>query len=303
MSAARISRTFHSPRPVDLPLTLRPLQRAGSADPTIRFESEGVWRATRTPEGPATAHLSAQRDTVTVEAWGPGADWAAEHAPTLLGALDDDADFIAHHPLVAELYRRHPGLRIPRTEAVFEAVIPTVLEQKVVGLRARQAYRQLLRRFGEAAPGPAGLIVPPSATALAGAPYWVFHGFGVERRRAETIRRAAVHAGRLEEAARMDLASARRRLLAIAGLGQWSAAKVALVALGDADAVPIGDYHLPHLVCWALTGRVRGTDEQMLELLEPYRGHRGRVVRLLMASGISAPRFGPRLAVHAIERI
>jgi hypothetical protein len=36
----------------------------------------------------------------------------------------------------------------------------------------------------------------------------------------------------------------------------------------------------------------------MLELLEPYRGHRGRVLRLLLAGGIAAPRRGPRLPLN-----
>jgi 3-methyladenine DNA glycosylase/8-oxoguanine DNA glycosylase len=75
---------------------------------------------------------------------------------------------------------------------------------------------------------------------------------------------------------------------------------VALVALGDPDAVPIGDYHLPHAVGYALEGTPRSSDERMLELLDPYRGHRARVIRLLMVSGIAAPRFGPRQPLRNI---
>ena len=74
------------------------------------------------------------------------------------------------------------------------------------------------------------------------------------------------------------------------------------MALGDADAVSLGDYHLPHLVAWALAGKPRGSDELMLELLEPYRGHRGRVLRLLQLAGITAPRFGPRMPLRWIAR-
>jgi 3-methyladenine DNA glycosylase/8-oxoguanine DNA glycosylase len=84
------------------------------------------------------------------------------------------------------------------------------------------------------------------------------------------------------------------------GLGPWSVAEVARTALGDADAVSVGDFHVPNVVAWALTGEPRGTDERMLELLEPYRPHRGRVQRLLEASGIRAPSFGPRMEVRAI---
>jgi 3-methyladenine DNA glycosylase/8-oxoguanine DNA glycosylase len=144
-------------------------------------------------------------------------------------------------------------------------------------------------------------MLGPSADVLAATPYFAFHRYNVERRRADTVRRAALHARRLEEATTMTSDDARRRLCALPGLGPWSAAKVALGALGDADAVAVGDYHLPHLVCWALAGEPRGDDARMLELLEPYRGHRGRVTRLLVAGGITAPRYGPRLALHSIR--
>ena len=101
----------------------------------------------------------------------------------------------------------------------------------------------------------------------------------------------------------MGAPEARRRLTAIPGVGPWSAAEVALVALGDADAVSLGDFHLPHQVCWALAGVPRGDDDTMLELLEPYRGHRGRVLRLLFEGGVAAPRFGSRLPLPRIGRL
>ncbi|MDP9388413.1 MAG: DNA-3-methyladenine glycosylase 2 family protein, partial [Actinomycetota bacterium] len=90
---------------------------------------------------------------------------------------------------------------------------------------------------------------------------------------------------------------------ALPGVGPWSAAKVGLVALGDADAVCVGDYHLPNQVAWALAGEPRAGDDRMLELLEPYRGHRGRVTRLLVAGGVRAPRYGPRSTVRSFSRI
>jgi len=109
---------------------------------------------------------------------------------------------------------------------------------------------------------------------------------------------AARSAKRLEETVSMDIPAANRRLQAFQGVGPWTAAKVALVALGDADAVPVGDYNLPHSVGYALEGTPRSTDERMLELLDPYRGHRGRVIRLIGVAGIGAPRFGPRMPLR-----
>jgi len=287
---------FELGRPLDLALTIAPIGQGAS----LRLRDREAWRATLTPEGPATVHVVHVDGAVEVEAWGPGGGWAAAGAAALCGEEDDDSGFRPAHPLLADLHRRHPGLRLPKTRAVFEALVPTVLAQKVVGEEAHRSYRALVHALGEPAPGPAGLTVPPSATVIARTPYWTFHGFGIERRRAEVIIRAARSATRLEETLQMDMASARRRLEAFPGVGPWTAAKVALVALGDADAVQVGDYHLPHAVAYALEGSPRSNDEHMLELLEPYRGQRARVIRLIGVAGITAPRYGPKMPLRRI---
>jgi len=321
--------TTLSPRlPVDLGLTLWPLRR-GTGDPCMRAERPGVWwRATRTPMGPASARYATCGAQVGVLAWGPGAEWCLATAPELLG-LRDSLEGFAPDGLVARLHHAMPGLRITRSLAVFEALVPSILEQKVAGAEARTAYRGIARAWGTPAPGPtpvgppagagayrlggaglggAGLggprplRVPPGPETLAAKPYWEFHRFGVEMRRANTIRGAAAHAQRVETTTAMAPAVARRRLQALPGVGPWTSAEVALVALGDADAVSVGDYHLPHLVSWALAGEPRGSDERMLELLAPYPGHRGRVLRLLSHSGLWAPRFGPRMPLRSFNR-
>jgi 3-methyladenine DNA glycosylase/8-oxoguanine DNA glycosylase len=277
-------------------LTLAPL----GIGPSLRRDGGDVWRATRTPEGPATVHLHPEGSCLEVEAWGAGAGWAVAHASSLCGEEDDDTGFHPGQGIVRDLWRRHPGLRLPRTQAVFEALVPTVLGQLVTSEEAHASYRALVMALGEPAPGPTRLTLPPSPQVLASTPYWTFHRFGVERRRAETIIRAARSAKRLEETLTMDIAGAYARLEAFPGVGRWTAAKVAGVALGDPDAVPVGDYHLPHTVGYLFEGTPRSTDERMLELLEPYRGHRGRVIRLLMQAGVTAPRFGPRKPLRDI---
>lgn len=264
------------------------------------WRGDGVWRATLTPLGPGTERICQAADgTVLVDAWGPGAEWLVDRAPHLLGALDDDSDFRPEHRLLKDLHRGHPGLRICRSEAVWEAALGTIIEQRVVTAEAWTGWRLMVRALGEPAPGPLPwLYLPPAPEVLLRTPYHAFHRFHVERKRAETVRRAAAVANRLQETAAMPLAEGRRRLLAVPGLGPWSAARIALGALGDPDAVAMGDYHFPHMVSWALAGEPRGSDARMLELLEPYRGHRGRVIRLLLAGGIAAPRYGPRRALR-----
>jgi endonuclease III len=292
----QVRTAFETARPFDLFSTLAPIGFGLS----LRVHHNEAWRATRTPEGPSTIHLTYSAPTVEVEAWGPGAEWSAARAAAVCGEQDDASGFQPGHPLISDLHRRHPGLRITRTQAVFEALVPAVLAQKVTTIEAQAGYRALVDGLGELAPGPVRLMIPPSAQVLARTPYWTFHRFGVERRRAEVIIRAARSAYRLEETTTMGLADAYRRLQAFPGVGPWTAAKVALVALGDADAVPVGDYHLPHAIGYALDGTARSTDERMLELLTPYRGHRARVIRLLTISGISAPRFGPKQPLRNI---
>jgi 3-methyladenine DNA glycosylase/8-oxoguanine DNA glycosylase len=294
--AADVSARFEPRRPLDLGLTLGPIGQG----PWLRLAPGEAWRASQTPEGAATVHLAHSGACVEVEAWGPGAAWAARHASALCGEEDDDAGFSPAHPFLVQVRKRNPGLRLPKTRAVFEALVPAILAQKVTATEAHRSYRALVEALGEPAPGPVRLTLPPPPLTLARTPYWTFHRFGIERRRAEMIIGAARSATRLEETVAMDIAAAHRRLQAFPGVGPWTAAKVALVALGDADAVPVGDYNLPHSVGYALEGTARSTDERMLELLDPYRGHRARVIRLIGVAGISAPRFGPRMPLRDI---
>ena len=296
------TRTIPLDRPLDLRLTLAPHLR-GTHDPAMRLGRNEAIRATRTGDGPATIALSLDGTTLRVEAWGPGADRALDGAPALAGIDDMRDGFAPADRLLADLDRRMPGLRIGRSGAVLEALIPAILEQKVTGTEARRAYRGIIARWGEAAPGPFGLRLMPAPEVLARLPYEAFHPIGLERRRADLVRVVALRAIRFEEIVDLPLSDAYRRLTALPGLGPWTAAEVAFRALGDPDAVSIGDFHLPNLVAYALAGEQRATDARMLELLAPYRGQRGRVIRLLEVSGIRPPARGPRMAIRSIVGI
>ena len=287
------------------------VHRRGPRDPAFRIDEAGaVWRTSLTPAGPGTISVSAVNGesagrhdgagaVVRATAWGPGAAWLLDQLPGMLGAADDPDGFAPAHPLLRELARRHRGTRIGRSARVLEALVPAVLEQKVVGLEAQRAWRLLLLRHGLPAPGPApaGMRVFPPPRTWTRIPSWEWHRAGVEAVRARTIAGAALVAGRLEEIGALAAADADRRLRALPGIGPWTSAEVRQRACGDADAVTVGDYHLPAAVGWALAGRIVD-DAGMLELLAPYAGHRHRATRLIELSGARPPRRGPRLAVR-----
>jgi 3-methyladenine DNA glycosylase/8-oxoguanine DNA glycosylase len=263
-------------------------------------EDGAVWRTTLMPAGPAAYRLT-QRGLYEIrcEAWGAGAAEVVGGLPDLLGARDDPAGFEPRDPRLAEAHARHPGLRIPRTGRVVEALVPAVLEQKVTGKEARAGFRRLVLQHGSAAPGPApeGMRVPPSADAWRRIPSWDWHRAAVGPQRSRTVCLAMRYATRLEQSVGLDREEAARRLSALPGVGVWTVAEVAQRAFGDADALSVGDYHLSAYVGWALAGRPVD-DAGMVELLEPWRPHRYRVVRLLECSGFRKPRFGPRLTIQ-----
>lgn len=293
-------RDWRAPFPVDVRTTLS-VHRRGGGDPAYRVDGPGaVWRTSLTPEGPATLRvLPARGGVIMSAAWGPGAGWLLDTLPGMLGAGDERDGFRPVHPLLRQLAARHAGLRIGRTERVMEALVPAVLEQKVLGAEAHRAWRTLMYRYGTPAPGPApgGMRVIPPARTWAHIPSWEWHRAGVEAVRTRTIAAAAQVGGRMEEITGMAADQAGQRLRAVPGIGVWTAAEVLQRAIGDPDAVSVGDYNLPRAVGWALAGRIVD-DDGMLELLAPYAGHRYRVTRLIEFSGLRPPRRGPRLPVR-----
>jgi 3-methyladenine DNA glycosylase/8-oxoguanine DNA glycosylase len=293
-------RVVVSGRPIELRSTLSPL-RHGPADPTFRAGTSGsVWWAARTPDGPVSVRfLQTGPRTVAAAAWGDGAGWAVRQLPSLLGELDDPTGFTPKHSMIARSWRERPGWRLGRGRPVVDTVVAVVLEQKVTGKEAHRSWRELVWRFGEPAPGPTpyGLRVPPTAEGWLALPSWEWHLAGVGPDRARAATAACRVASRLVAAAEDGSAELDRALRSVPGIGVWTSAEVRQRVLGDPDAVSVGDYHLPAVIGWALAGRPTD-DAGMLALLEPYRGHRHRAVRLIeLADGaIGPPRRGPRFA-------
>jgi 3-methyladenine DNA glycosylase/8-oxoguanine DNA glycosylase len=310
---AVVDDVWRPPFPVDLRRLLAPHLR-GTGDPTLRFTDDGVWRTATTSDGPATVHLSGTPAELRVRAWGPGAEEAARAVPGWLGAHDRPEDFTpGDHPLVARLHRTTPWLRLGRTGRTWDSLVPAVLEQKVTVAEAHRVWRELLRLAGDPAPGPApaGMRVVPSPRQVLAVLDWQWHRCGLDGARRRALRAVAGVASRLEpdgcdsdgrDTNGWDSATLQRRLRSIPGIGVWTAAEVVQRTLGDPDTVSVGDYHLKNLVGWSLAGR-KTDDDGMLELLEPWRGQRQRVVRLLLAGGSRPPRRGPRFAPTDYRRV
>ncbi|MFE1664453.1 DNA-3-methyladenine glycosylase family protein [Microbacterium sp. P02] len=275
-------------------------QRHGAGDPTM-FEHAGViWRASRTPLGVAT--LAIRESTPGVirgAAWGPGAAWALDQLPALCGAEDDPSGFDpSAHPLIADAHHRHPGLRIGRTDLVFDALASAIIEQKVTSVQAFGAWRRIVSWYGERAPGPTprAMFAPPSIEGWRHVPSWAWHRAGLEPPQSRTIVAAARRGDAIVRATqRAEDGEARDRvLISLKGVGAWTSAETRIRAFGDPDAVSVGDFHLAHEVGYALTGE-RTDDDGMVRLLAMWPGHRQRVIRLIETTGVREPRRGPRL--------
>lgn len=295
-------RTWRPSWPCPVPQVLGSLRR-GAGDPTYVVDPDRtVWKGWRTPEGPVTLAVRplSSAGEVRAAAWGPGARWVLDGLPTLLGTEDDPSGFEPQHQVMVEAWRRHPHWRVPRTRLVLDALVPAILEQKVTGVEAFTSYRRLVHEYGEPAPGEdalrRGLRLMPDAATIRGIPSWSWLHLHVDQARSRTVVRAAMVAPAMERLVDLEPEEADRRLRTLPGVGVWTSAEVRARALGDADAVSFGDYHVAKDIGWALTGRPVD-DEQLAALLEPYRPHRLRVQVLVNVAGLRRPRRGPRMTL------
>lgn len=278
---------------------------ASTTDPTIRVRRDAAVRASWTPEGPGTIRVDRlDEHRYEVQAWGPGASWLLSAAPGLLGA-DDDLDGFApeRDPIVARAHHHRPGLRLIRSDAVWDVLVATIIAQRVTSREAGRSWTLLVRAHGERAPGSFDLLLPPHPSTLLSLPLHAFHRVGIERARAERIISAARHAARLQAVLGQPVEERDAAFRRIPGIGVWTAAHLRRVAGGDPDAVEVGDDGIKHHIAWNLAGEPRATDERMLELLAPFAGHRGRVVRLLLSAGSAPPTFRSKPRVIPVDRL
>jgi 3-methyladenine DNA glycosylase/8-oxoguanine DNA glycosylase len=306
MIARRVLRTGD----IDLRATLKPLG-VFPRDPTTRWTANSFAKAVLTPQGAGVMRLTWDHaGATTAEAWGSGADWLVDRSAHWVGLHDDlDGFDPSLHPRVADWWRRHPGIRLPAAGVIWQELLFVLLGQRVTTEEAIKSWARIVYAWGEPAPGPCELRLPPSPQLVASENYVALHRFNVERRRADAILLAARRASRLEEAASMAPADAKVRLSALPGLGDWTATSVITASHGDPDTIVLRDYGLPTMVNYAFTGDARrlaadeGGDEIMCRHLAPWDGHRQRIVRLLFTVGVAVPRHGPRSVNPDIRRL
>lgn len=187
--------------------------------------------------------------------------------------LDTEVDAVARafedDPLLGPLVRRRPGLRAVGYPEPFEAAVMTVLGQQVSVAAGGTFGGRLAAAYGT--PSPSGLTVFPTPQVIADAPHEELRSaIGVTRTRAATVQhvaRAFVDGLQLHPAA--DHAALRRQLLALPGIGPWSADYLAVRVLRDADAFTPGD-----LVARRAMGNPSIRDaETIAEAWRPYRAY------------------------------
>lgn len=286
--------------------------RHGGSDPTTWLTTTGrgpssaghFVRATLTPDGPGTLSLQWTRDDVAVETFGPGGAWLHQQAGRMVGSADtgDHGLEASEHPVVASTARANRSLRFGASGDLYHELLPTIIEQRITAGEAHQQWKRLCFELSDPAPGPfTRLLLPPDPAVLARRPSWWFHPLGIERTRAEPLIDVARHASKFWSWSATGTSEAAAKLGLVRGVGQWTIGSVLGPALGDPDAVAVGDFHLKNMIAHNLAGEARGTDERMLELLEPYAGQRGRVVRYVARHGASAPKFGPKKRIVAMR--
>jgi 3-methyladenine DNA glycosylase/8-oxoguanine DNA glycosylase len=285
-------------------VTLGPL-RNGRADPTTRITPFEFLRATYTPHGAGTVRVGWGQCGIHRDAWGPGGEWLLAQVDAMVGLGDPGHRFTdAHaHAAIMTAQRHLPEVRFGASGTLYHELLPAIIAQRITMGEAVRQWRRLCLELGEPAPGPyPDLVLPPRPERLASTPSWWFHPLGIERKRAQALIEVARHADRLGEWSCWTAAEAASSLVRLRGVGEWTIGVVLAVAFGEPDALAVGDYHLKNIVVHALTGRPRGTDDEMVEMLEPYRGQRGRVARLLTLHGQRAPKFGPRRRLLPMSR-
>ena len=311
----RAGRDLGAGRPLDLGATLGPMRRgSGRPDLPVRRARPGGGCGARPAPRRARRRCGSRSAPPTARspatAWGAGRGLGARRAagaarrrrrpePASSPRAPGAARHLAGHG-------RAGGCRGPA--GCWRRCVPAVLEQKVTGREAWRAWRSLVRRYGEPAPGPGGCRRTACASPRTPRPGAAGAVLGLAPRRRRPVpvpdprhrrrpRRPARGAGRPAAGrgrdAALRTAAGHRRL--DRGRGRPARPRRRRRRVGR---------RLPPGRRWS-AGRwsaSRSTTTRMLELLEPYRGHRYRAVRMIELSGLRAAAARPALRRARLPR-
>ena len=296
VAMADFAESFPLPNGYDLRRTMW-LSGLGYGDPARRYDGQQVLLGFHTPDGAVSVSANVHERELPVQCWGGGAEWITPKLQDLFGLHDDPTVFKPEGKL-GKLLREVPGIHLPRLPLQFERLVQIVLQQLVSWADACRGWKMLVERFGVEAPGPNDLRMGPSPKVLQKLGYSDLVACGIMPKQARLILQLAKESKRIERLATSDRERFVAYLNSIRGVGEWTIQYLLGTGLGDPDAVMVGDYGLPNTVSWFFAEKPRSNDEEMLELLEPYRGHRFRVINALMQAGIRAPKFGPKMRTN-----
>ncbi|MFC5863120.1 DNA-3-methyladenine glycosylase family protein [Acidicapsa dinghuensis] len=276
--------------PVHFPRTFN-LQRLGPYDPTTELHSDCFRKAFFYRGTPAAIEIirstKDEKRALVIRTHGDNADELLAETAADLQQEDGYAQFSTSDAGMQRLHRLLPGLRVVRVPWLYDMTCSAILQQRVRTVDAMREWRKIAYRYGT--PAPLGLHAFPSAEVLAAVPQFALESIGIDAKRAKTLLRFAREMRFVSLKPGMDFEQLRQTLLRVAGIGPWTTETVLGYGAGDTDAAIPGDLHLPRIVCYALAGEEDGTDERMMELLEPFRGHRFRIIRLITSAGIDLP--------------
>jgi AraC family transcriptional regulator of adaptative response / DNA-3-methyladenine glycosylase II len=247
---------------LDLRLAFRPpLQAtalldwlAARAVPGVEEVAGGAYRRSlRLPHGFGLAELTFEPAAVRCRLWlddDRDAEPAVQRCRRLLDLDADPAAVVVRlsgDALIGALVTKAPGLRVPGTVDGAELAVRAVLGQQVSVAAARTGAGRLAAEHGERLAVPRGTVTAlfPSAAALAALDA---DTLAMPRSRADALVGLcrALAAGELRLGADADREEARRALLALGGIGPWTAGYVAMRALGDPDVFLVEDLGVRH---------------------------------------------------------
>ena len=213
------------------------------------FGPDVASRTLRLPHGGGVVRLEARPGRVRCRSWVESESDAAAAIAAVRSLLDLDTDLgtaeaaLAADPEMARLMRGHRGRGVPGTVDGSELAVRAVLGQQISVAGARTLAARLVARFGsdlpprddgtEGEPAPTRLFPSPDVLAEADVA-----SIGMPRSRAAAVRHLAraLAEGRVSLSASAEPDHVRESLLALPGIGSWTATYITMRVQHDADA-------------------------------------------------------------------